>query len=97
LIPPAEFPVPYLRIALGTEPGTVRPLSKTINFRANLAIKEIAHAHQGINFQIPHCISLDARLSPSLRPGCGHRYDETPADLVVYVRNDPVNLVISIT
>jgi hypothetical protein len=51
------------------------------------------NSRQGINFQIPPCIGLDARLSPNLRPGCGHAYDETPVGLVVYVRNDPVNLV----
>lgn len=51
------------------------------------------NTRQGINFQIPPCIGLEARLSPNLRRGCGHWYDETPVGLVVYVRNDPVNLV----
>ena len=51
------------------------------------------NSRQGINPQIPPCVGLETRLSPNLRWGCGHAYDETPVGLVVYVRNDPVNLV----
>ncbi len=51
------------------------------------------NSRQGINSQISHCIGPAAWLSPNPRPGCGHAYDETPVDLVVYVRNDPVNLI----
>jgi hypothetical protein len=51
------------------------------------------NSRQGINFQIPPCIGPGAALSPNLRPGCGHAYDETAVGLVVYVRNDPVNYV----
>lgn len=53
----------------------------------------IENSRQGINFQIAPCIVPGAPLSPNPRWGCGHRYDETPVGLVVYVRNDPVNLV----
>ena len=51
------------------------------------------NSRQGINSKIPPCVGLEARLSRDLRPGCCHAYDETPVGLVVYVRNDPVNLV----
>ena len=51
------------------------------------------NSRQGINSKIPACITPGARLSPETRPVCGHAYDETPVDLVVYVRNDPVNLI----
>jgi hypothetical protein len=51
------------------------------------------NSRQGINFQIPPCIGPGAALSPNLRPGCGHAYDETAVGLVVYVRNDPVNFI----
>lgn len=51
------------------------------------------NSRQGINSEIPPCIGLDTRLSLSARPGYGYVYDETPAGLVVYVRNDPLNLV----
>jgi hypothetical protein len=51
------------------------------------------NSRQGINSGKPPCIGLEARLSPETLRGCGHAYDETPAGLVVYVRNDPVNLV----
>ena len=51
------------------------------------------NSRQGINFKIPPCNGPRAWLSPNPRPGCGHAYDETPVGLVVYVRNDPVNLV----
>jgi hypothetical protein len=51
------------------------------------------NSRQGINFQIPPCTGLEPWLSPNLRPGCRHAYDETPVDLVVYVRNDPVNKI----
>lgn len=48
---------------------------------------------QGINSKIPACIGPEAWLNRSSRPGCGHAYDETSVGLVVYVRNDPVNLI----
>ena len=51
------------------------------------------NSRQGIKPKTPPCIGFDGWLSRNLRPGCGHAYDETPVDLVVYVRNDPVNLV----
>jgi hypothetical protein len=53
----------------------------------------IENSRQGINFQIAPCIVPGAPLSPNPRWGCGHRYDETPVGLVVYVRNDPVNKI----
>ena len=51
------------------------------------------NSRQGINFQIPHCIGPDPWLSRNLRWVYGHAYAETPVGLIVYVRNDPVNLV----
>jgi hypothetical protein len=57
---------------------------------ATVALME--NSRQGINLQIPTCIGLEAWLSRNPRPGCGHAYDETAAGLVVYVRNDPVNM-----
>jgi hypothetical protein len=51
------------------------------------------NSRQGINSKTPPCTGLEARLNRNPRWGCGHAYDETPADLVVYVRNDPVNYI----
>ena len=50
-------------------------------------------SHQGFAAQNPPCIGLESDLSRNLCWGCRHVYDETPVDLAVYVRNDPVNLV----
>jgi hypothetical protein len=48
-------------------------------------------SRQGFEVQKPSCIGLESDLSRNTHWGCGHVYDETPVDLVVYVRNDPVN------
>jgi len=51
------------------------------------------NSHQGFAVQKQACIRAGTDLSRNLRWGCGHIYDETPVDIAVYVRNDPVNLV----
>jgi len=51
------------------------------------------NSRQGFSAQKPRCIGLESDLSRNMRWGCGHVYDETPVGIVVYVRNDPVNLV----
>jgi hypothetical protein len=51
------------------------------------------NSRQGFGAQKPTCIGLETGLSRNSRWGCGHIYDETPVDIAVYVRNDPVNLV----
>ena len=51
------------------------------------------NSHRGFEVQKPACIGLESRLSQIAHWGCGHVYDETPVGIVVYVRNDPVNLV----
>ena len=51
------------------------------------------NSRQGFDVQKQTCIGLEAWLSRNLHWGCGHIYDETPAGIAVYVRNDPVNLV----
>jgi hypothetical protein len=51
------------------------------------------NSRQGFEPERRACIWLDAELSRNLRWGWRHAYDETPADLAVYVRNDPVNKI----
>ncbi len=51
------------------------------------------NSRQGVQVQKPPCIGLEGELSRNLHWGCGHVYDETPVDIAVYVRNDPVNKV----
>jgi hypothetical protein len=51
------------------------------------------NSRQGFEVLKQACIGLEGDLSRNLRWGCGHIYDETPVDIAVYVRNDPVNLV----
>jgi len=51
------------------------------------------NSRQGFDVQKQSRIGLESDLSRNLCWGCGHVYDETPVDIAVYVRNDPVNLV----
>jgi hypothetical protein len=51
------------------------------------------NSRQGSEVQKHTCVGLESDLGQNLRWGCGHIYDETPVDIAVYVRNDPVNLV----
>lgn len=51
------------------------------------------NSRQGFDVQKQTRIGIESGISRNLRWGCGHVYDETPADIAVYVRNDPVNLV----
>jgi hypothetical protein len=50
-------------------------------------------SRQGFETEKPLRIRLDGGLSRNSRWGCGHIYDETPAGIAVYVRNDPINHV----
>jgi hypothetical protein len=49
------------------------------------------NSHQGFAVQKQACIRAGTDLSRNLRWGCGNIYDETPVDIAVYVRNDPIN------
>jgi hypothetical protein len=49
------------------------------------------NSHQGFEAEKPPRIRLDGRLSRNMRWGYGHIYDETPVEIAVYVRNDPIN------
>jgi len=71
--------------------ATIAAAAKEKTMATTAALTE--NSRQGINSEKPPCVGLEARLSPILQLGCGHAYDETPVGLVVYVRNDPVNLV----
>ena len=51
------------------------------------------NSRQGFELQKSACIGSGSGVSGNLRWGCGHVYDETAVGIVVYVRNDPVNLV----
>ena len=51
------------------------------------------NSHQGFAVRKQTCIRAETDLSRNLVCGCGHIYDETPVDIAVYVRNDPVNFV----
>ena len=51
------------------------------------------NSRQAFKAQKPTCVGLESDLSRNLRWGWGHIYDETPVDIAVYVRNDPVNMI----
>jgi hypothetical protein len=51
------------------------------------------NSHQAFETQKPLCIGVEGGLSRNMRWGCGHIYDETPVEIAVYVRNDPINRV----
>ena len=51
------------------------------------------NSRQGFEVKKQPLIQLEAWLSRNSHWGCGHIYDETPVDIAVYVRNDPVNLI----